>query len=111
MLKKHYHNLLKSLPDDYMVTIGKLCESGVAKDNDQTVNTILSWPNAKFVNKKILEFLIGCIENDEHVFTFCERMETIVNNMAVVHAVRDGKLVCSYVCTVYVYSTSWCFKI
>ena len=97
VLKKHYYNLLKSLPDNYMVTMEKLCQSGVAKNSDQTVNAILSWPNAEFANRKILDFLIGCINNDQDLLEFCDRMEALVNIEDVVHDVRDGKVLCTCV--------------
>jgi len=97
IFKKHYCNLLKSLPDNYLITLEKLCQCQIVSISNQIVNDIVSSPTFEDANKKILVFLIGCIKADQHILTFCDIMETIVNKdmEAVVHSLRDGKM---YLC-------------
>jgi len=94
VLKKHYYNLLKSLPDNYMVTMEKLCQYKILQIHGPTVNAIVSCPTFEDANKKILDFLIGCIKKDQHFLIICDVLETLVNKdmMAVVHTIRDGKM-------------------
>ena len=93
-LKKHYYNLLKSLPDNFMITMEKLCQSkSLDIDCSKAVDELLSCPSSEDANRKILDMLIDGIEKDRHFFALCVLMEALVdlNMKAAVYAVQDGK--------------------
>ena len=93
MLEKHYNSLLKSLPQNYMVTLVQLCQNEILEIRDQIVDVVVSCPTFEDANRKILDLLIGSIKTDQNFMMFCDLLETLVNEdmKAAVHAVRDGK--------------------
>jgi len=78
-----------------MITLEKLYQKKV-KISDRTVDIITSCRSVKESNRKILDFLIINIKQDRHFLRFCDIMQTLVkvDQKTVVHAVRNGKVVC-----------------
>ena len=82
-----------------MITLEKLHQRK-AKMSDRTVDAITSCTSAEESNRKILDFLIIKIKQDQHFLKFCNIIEALVkvDMKAVVQALRDGKLICIAIC-------------
>ena len=89
VLKKHYYNVLESLPSDHMISLGRLCK--VATIKDATVDRVISCSSSREGNKEILDTLI-CITHSDHKLTkFCSALEIIVGHASdAVESLRSG---------------------
>jgi len=94
VLKKYYLELAKSLPEDYMTTLGKVFESGKFEE-EQVCNiaNFVSCPTPEESNKKLLDWFIMSM-NEENILEFCDLLENIINPTmeAAVHALRNGMM-------------------
>jgi len=63
-LKKHYHNLLMTLPVDHTITVGRFCDFNMYKIRDEVFDQIVSSTNSQWSNKKILNLIISVTNND-----------------------------------------------
>lgn len=89
VLKKHYNTLLRSLPSDHMITLGRLCKA--IPVDDQVLNDIIASADSPAANKKILHHLILLILNDNSLLDFCNSMETILQDVpTVLEPLRNG---------------------
>ena len=73
-LKAHYQTILNLMPDDYVLTIGKL----VNYISDDQICVILSSSNSTIANKIILDCLIERLRCREELLDLCDQMENII---------------------------------
>ena len=73
-LKAHYHTILHLMPDDYILTVGKL----VNCISDDQICVILSSSNSTIANKLILDCLIERMRFREELLDLCDQMENII---------------------------------
>jgi len=94
VLKKHYCNLFKSLPDDFISTLEKL--HGLVEIKEGVEDFVVSCGSPEQSNKKIIDLLIAATNgetlSDRNMLAFCDLMEAIVTPemMEVVHKLRNG---------------------
>ena len=94
-MRKYYSILLKRLPSDYMVTLGRLCKA--IPVNDQTVDDIITSTDSSVGNMKILHHLILKTENDNGLLDFCNAVEKILPDVpTVLGPLRNGNYIRSY---------------
>ena len=75
-VKAHYHTILRLMPDDYILTIGKLQDY---IDDDQ-ICAILSCTNHTIANKMILDCLIERMSCGEDLLDLCTQLEGITSS-------------------------------
>ena len=88
-LKAHYHTILRLMPDDYELTVGKL----VNCINDDKICTILSSSNSTVANKIILDCLIERMRYREELLDLCDQLEKITTShdmKIVINEIRLG---------------------
>ena len=73
-LKAHYHTILRLMPDDYELTVGKLLNC----ISDDQICTILSSSNSTVANKIILDCLIERMRCREDLLDLCDQLEKII---------------------------------
>jgi len=88
VLKKHYHTLLKSLPEDHMITLGRLSQN--TELSDQTVDRVISCSSSEESNQQILDHLIMKVKRDNDLLEFCSTVEKLSETSAVVETLRAG---------------------
>ena len=89
VIKKHYTSLLRCLPSDHMITLGRLSQAIPLRD--QTIDQIISCTDSTEANKKILHLLILMIENDNNLLDFCSAMEKILRGIpTALESLRNG---------------------
>ena len=74
-LKAHYHTILRLMPDDYEVTVGKL-QNYITFDR---ICTILSSNNFTIANKMILDCLIERMRHRIDMLDLCDALEHITS--------------------------------
>ena len=88
-LKAHYHTILRLMPDDYELTVGKL----VNCISDDQICTILSSSNSTVANKIILDCLIERMRCREELLDLCDQVEKITTShdmKIVINEIRLG---------------------
>ena len=88
-IKKHYHDILHLMPDNYEQTLHKL-QSVITGDETAEILEIVS---PDIANKKILDCLIQKMENREHMLDFCEHLEKVIasqNLKTIVSEIKTG---------------------
>ena len=88
-LKAHYHTILRLMPDDYELTVGKL----VNCISDDQICTILSSSNSIVANKIILDCLIERMRCREELLDLCDQLEKITTShdmKIVINEIRLG---------------------
>ena len=88
-LRTHYHTILRLMPDDYELTVGKL-QNYISFDQ---ICVILSSSNSTIANKMILENLIERMSCREELFDLCDQLESIITShdmKIVINALRLG---------------------
>ena len=91
MLRSHYSTLVRSMPEDYMNTIGKL-ESHLSGDH---IGSILECKNVFTANQRILDCVIEQICTEQELLNFCDWFKDSVNApllSATVEIIRKGKV-------------------
>ena len=91
MLRSHYSALVRSMPEDYMNTIGRL-ESHLSGDH---IGSILECKDVVTANQRILDCLIEQICTEQELLNFCDWFSTSINVpllAATVENIRKGKL-------------------
>ena len=92
ILKKHYHALWRSFPDDHLVTLTVLCDECKNVDPD-IIQSIASLQSSEQANKFMLDYVILILKGDQQLMAFCDLMEKMINNPAlskVVSSLRTG---------------------
>ena len=88
-MKKYYYDVLKSLPSDHMISLGRLCE--VATVTDTTVDKIISCASSGESNREIVDTLIRMTDSDSGLVKFCDALEAIVGSSSdVIESLRSG---------------------
>jgi len=92
LLKQHYYNLLKCLPDDYMTSLDKLKYLTTIKFKKQHVDDVKSCQSSQNANKKILDILILPLKA-KHLIKFFDTIETLATSemKKAVQAMKNGK--------------------
>lgn len=90
LVKAHYHTILRLMPPDYELTIGKLqnCFS------DEEICTILCSSDATHANKVILDSLVNKIRNKHELYKLCDQLEMISASHdlnVLITSLRSGK--------------------
>ena len=88
-LKAHYHTILRLMPNDYELTIGKLQDY----ISDDQICTILSSSNSTVANKIILDCLIERMRCREELLDLCDQLEKITTShdmKIVINEIRLG---------------------
>ena len=75
-LRAHYHNILRLMPDDYELTVGKL-QNYISFDQ---ICVILSSSNSTIANKLILDYLIERMSCREELLDLCDQLESITTS-------------------------------
>ena len=89
VLKKHYYDVLRSLPSDHMISLGRLCQ--VATVLDTTVDKIISCSSSEESNREIVDTLIYMTDSDSGLVKFCDALEAIVGRSSgVIESLRSG---------------------
>ena len=73
VLKSHYHTILRLMPDEYELTVGKL-QNYISFDQ---ICAILSSNNCTIANKIILDCLIEKMSCREELIDLCHQLENI----------------------------------
>ena len=89
VLKKHYNDLLWSLPANAFVTLGKLCNLRL-DINDEVYGYCASLSSLVEVNKTILSVLIYTISNDYQLLSFCCAMKILAEDVSVIKSLTNG---------------------
>ena len=103
VLKKHYHSLWRSFPEDYMSSLTTVCAE--YKVSDEIIELITSYPTADQCNQELLNFLVFITRTDDNVMAFCNLIGKLITNpklSRIVSALRKGtsttvQLVCTQV--------------
>ena len=66
-LKKHYNNLLMSLPEDHMITLRRMYDINIYEPRDEVVNQMVSSTDSQWSNKNILNSFISVTQNDNQL--------------------------------------------
>ena len=92
ILKKHYHALWMSLPDDHLITLIVL--SDVAKNlNPKLIQVVTTLRSPEHANQLMLDYVIFILKGDQQMMAFCNLIEKMINNPAlskVISALRTG---------------------
>ena len=78
ILKKHYHALWRSFPNDHMITLSKLC--GIFRISDEIIDMITSKPTFEEANQVMLDYVIFITNGDQQMNAFCDLMAKIIDN-------------------------------
>ena len=98
VLKKHYHALWRSFPDDHMITLTTLC--GEFKVQDRAIEIITSCSTSEEANRTILNYIIYITNGDQQMNAFCNLMAKLINNpklSRVVGGLRKGTSIFGFV--------------
>ena len=68
--------MLRSLPSDHMISLGRLCQ--VATVNDTTVDRVISCSSSREANEAILDTLICITDGDQKLIKLCNALEEIM---------------------------------
>ena len=91
VLRSYYSALVRSMPEDYMNTIGQL-ESHFSGDH---IGSILECRDVFTANQRILDCLIEQICTEQELLNFCDWFSSSINApllAATVENIRKGKL-------------------
>ena len=98
MLKKHYHTLWRSFPDDHMITLTTLC--GEFNVQGVAIEMITNCSTSEEANRTILDYIIFITNGDQQLNAFCDLMAKLINNpklSRVVGSLRKGTyVVCAH---------------
>ena len=86
-LKAQFHTILQLMPDDYEQSIGKL-QNHISDDE---ICDILCSGNYRIANNKILNCLIGKLNNKEDLLDLCDQLEKITTSHDLVVIIKDIK--------------------
>ena len=75
-LRAHYHAILRLMPDDYELTVGKLQDY----ISFNQICFILSSSNSTIANKLILDCLIERMSCREEILDLCDQLECITTS-------------------------------
>ena len=78
ILKKHYHNLWRSFPDDHMMTLSTLCES--FNVHPEAIEMVTACRSSDEANRTILNYIIFITKGDHQIMEFCNLMQKLINN-------------------------------
>ena len=98
VLKKHYHALWRSFPDDHMITLTTLC--GEFKVQDRAIEMITRCSTSEEANRTILDYIIFITNGDQQMNAFCNLMAKLINNpklSRVVGGLRNGTSIFGFV--------------
>ena len=88
-LRAHYHTVLRLMPDDYELTVGKLQNYF----SDDQICFILSGNSSSVANKIILDCLIERMSCREELLDLCDQLENIATShdlKLVINEIRFG---------------------
>jgi len=88
-LKAHYGTILRLMPDNYELTVGKL-QNYISDDQ---ICAILSSSNSNIANKIILDCLIERMSCREELLDLCDQLENITTSndlKTVINEIRSG---------------------
>ena len=91
VLKKHYHALWRSFPDDHMITLATLC--GEFKIHDEAIEMVSTCSTSEGGNRTILDYIIFITNGEQQMNAFCDLMAKLINNpklSRVVSSLRKG---------------------
>jgi len=97
VLKKHYHALWRSFPDDHMITLSTLCETFDV--HSEAIEMITNKPTSEEANQVILNYIIFITKGDQQMNAFCDLMIKLINNpklSKITKALKSGMYVCTY---------------
>ena len=88
-LKAHYHTILRLMPGDYELTVGKLLNY----ISDDQICIILSSSNSTTANKIILDCLIERMNSKEALLDLCDQLENVTTShdlKIVINKIQSG---------------------
>ena len=88
-LRAHYHNILRLMPDEYELTVGKLQNYL----SDDQICAILSTNNPSIANKIILDSLVERMRCTEDLLALCNLLECVTTSVdlkSVMNEIRVG---------------------
>ena len=101
VLRKHYHMLLASLPEDHVTTIGILSEN--VEIDETFFNEMLSLTDHSVANEKILNAVILMVNRDTQIRGFSQLLKLLMkSDCRSSHEMRTfeiGKFTHVYTCT------------
>ena len=89
-LRAQYHTILRSMPDDYEMTIGIL-QNYISDDQ---ICAVLCSSNSTAANKIILNSLVERLSCRENLLDFCDQLESITAShdlRDVINKIRSGQ--------------------
>ena len=102
LFKKHYDNLWRSFPEDYMVTLSTLCD--IFKIDEDTIELITLLPTSEQSNRMMLDYILFIMKGEDRLMNFCDLMELLINNKRlskIVTELRNGETIEDHVVTLY----------
>ena len=91
VLKKHYHSLWRSFPEDYMSSLTTVCAE--CRVSDEVIELITSYSTADQCNQELLNYIIFITRTDDNMMAFCKLMEKLITNprlSRIASALRKG---------------------
>ena len=78
ILKKHYHTLWRSFPDDHMMTLAIMCDSFTV--HPEAIEMITRCRTSDEANRTILNYILFILKGDHQMMEFCNLMQKLINN-------------------------------
>ena len=92
VLKKYYARLCQCLPQDCVKTVDKLKQIISAGISANALDRLKELPTTEQTNETIVAFLMQEIAINGNVISFCDNMEYLSDQNALVASFRNGKL-------------------
>ena len=80
MLHSHYDTLWQNFPQDYLITLSRLCD--LLPVDERLVETIALYPTTDqdVANRRILNAALSNVKRDNELMGFCVLVEKLIGN-------------------------------
>ena len=85
LLKATYIDILRSFPEDYQQTLGKLQD----RFTDEQICKVLKCTSTGSANKMMLDYLINNIKSREDLLDFCDQLDKLTYSLSLLHVVKE----------------------
>ena len=87
-LKDHYHAIIRLMPEEYEITVGKL-QNNISDDK---ICVILNSSNSTTANKIILDCLIEGVNCREELLDLCDQLEIVTTSQDMKIIIKEIRL-------------------